>query len=146
VRFVVVLCYVWWLLMSAVLRHRRSHWFHTIAMSRTELDRVFNNTAMKKRCVVAIPGSCPAYAAQDTTIRGSRHVALIHFRRPAAYRLSSFGAKHAHRVRASERRQRPSKNGISLPHLTPPLSLTPFLRRSASGSVRSDTQAWVTTL
>lgn len=27
----------------------RSHWFHTIAMSRTELDRVFNNTAMKKR-------------------------------------------------------------------------------------------------
>ncbi|KAH9056754.1 hypothetical protein EDB87DRAFT_1779611 [Lactarius vividus] len=25
------------------------HWFHTIAMSRTELDRVFNNTAMKKR-------------------------------------------------------------------------------------------------
>jgi hypothetical protein len=108
-----------WLLMSAVLRHRRSHWFHTIAMSRTELDRVFNNTAMKKRCVVAIPGSCPAYAAQDTTIRGSRHVALIHFRRPAAYRLSTFGAKHAHRVRASERRQRPSKNGISLPHLTP---------------------------
>ena len=30
--------------------YRRSHWFHTIAMSRTELDRVFNNTAMKKRC------------------------------------------------------------------------------------------------
>ncbi|KAI9436365.1 hypothetical protein H4582DRAFT_2120485 [Lactarius indigo] len=27
----------------------RSHWFHTIAMSRIELDRVFNNTAMKKR-------------------------------------------------------------------------------------------------
>ena len=35
---------------------RRSHWFHTIAMSRTELDRVFNNAAMKKRCVVHIPG------------------------------------------------------------------------------------------
>lgn len=31
---------------------RRTHWFHTIIMSRTELDRVFNNTAMKKRCVV----------------------------------------------------------------------------------------------
>ena len=31
---------------------RKSHWFHTIAMSRTELDRVFNNTAMKKRSVV----------------------------------------------------------------------------------------------
>lgn len=29
--------------------NRRSHWFHTIMMSRTELDRVFNNTAMKKR-------------------------------------------------------------------------------------------------
>ena len=28
---------------------RRSHWFHTIMMSRSELDRVFNNTAMKKR-------------------------------------------------------------------------------------------------
>jgi len=27
----------------------RSHWFHTIMMSRSELDRVFNNTAMKKR-------------------------------------------------------------------------------------------------
>ncbi|KAI0255257.1 hypothetical protein BJV78DRAFT_1178735 [Lactifluus subvellereus] len=27
----------------------RSHWFRTIIMSRTELDRVFNNTAMKKR-------------------------------------------------------------------------------------------------
>ncbi|EPQ58552.1 hypothetical protein GLOTRDRAFT_114937 [Gloeophyllum trabeum ATCC 11539] len=27
----------------------RSHWFHTIMMSRAELDRVFNNTAMKKR-------------------------------------------------------------------------------------------------
>ena len=33
-------------------RCRRSHWFHTIAMSRTELDRVFNNAAMKKRCIV----------------------------------------------------------------------------------------------
>lgn len=31
---------------------RRSHWFHTIMMSRTELDRVFNNTAMKKRSVL----------------------------------------------------------------------------------------------
>ena len=29
----------------------RSHWFHTIMMSRSELDRVFNNVAMKKRCV-----------------------------------------------------------------------------------------------
>ncbi|KAJ7168317.1 hypothetical protein C8R43DRAFT_1121481 [Mycena crocata] len=27
----------------------RSHWFHTIMISRTELDRVFNNTEMKKR-------------------------------------------------------------------------------------------------
>ncbi|KAI0045070.1 hypothetical protein FA95DRAFT_1561476 [Auriscalpium vulgare] len=27
----------------------RSHWFHTIMMSRAELDRVFNNAAMKKR-------------------------------------------------------------------------------------------------
>jgi hypothetical protein len=27
----------------------RGHWFHTIVMSRGELDRVFNNTAMKKR-------------------------------------------------------------------------------------------------
>ncbi|KAI9568980.1 hypothetical protein HD554DRAFT_2094359 [Boletus coccyginus] len=27
----------------------RSHWFHTIMMSRSELDRVFNNVAMKKR-------------------------------------------------------------------------------------------------
>jgi hypothetical protein len=27
----------------------RSHWFHTIMMSRGELDRVFNNVAMKKR-------------------------------------------------------------------------------------------------
>ena len=33
-------------------RLRRSHWFHTIMMSRGELDRVFNNIAMKKRCVV----------------------------------------------------------------------------------------------
>lgn len=29
----------------------RSHWFHTIIMSRSELDRVFSNVAMKKRCV-----------------------------------------------------------------------------------------------
>jgi hypothetical protein len=29
--------------------HSRSHWFHTIMMSRSELDKVFNNTAMKKR-------------------------------------------------------------------------------------------------
>ncbi|KDQ59638.1 hypothetical protein JAAARDRAFT_56636 [Jaapia argillacea MUCL 33604] len=27
----------------------KSHWFHTIMMSRSELDRIFNNTAMKKR-------------------------------------------------------------------------------------------------
>ncbi|KAJ7349081.1 hypothetical protein DFH08DRAFT_135167 [Mycena albidolilacea] len=27
----------------------RSHWFHTIAISRTDLERVFNNTEMKKR-------------------------------------------------------------------------------------------------
>src|ERR1700683_136476 len=27
----------------------RSHWFHTIMMGRGELDRVFNNVAMKKR-------------------------------------------------------------------------------------------------
>ncbi|KAJ7722291.1 hypothetical protein DFH07DRAFT_857064 [Mycena maculata] len=27
----------------------RSHWFHTIMISRAELDRVFNNTEMKKR-------------------------------------------------------------------------------------------------
>ncbi|KAJ7491220.1 hypothetical protein FB451DRAFT_634661 [Mycena latifolia] len=27
----------------------RSHWFHTIQISRAELDRVFNNTEMKKR-------------------------------------------------------------------------------------------------
>ncbi|KII89266.1 hypothetical protein PLICRDRAFT_110017 [Plicaturopsis crispa FD-325 SS-3] len=27
----------------------RSHWFHTIMMSRADLDRVFNNTAMKRR-------------------------------------------------------------------------------------------------
>ncbi|KAH7889979.1 hypothetical protein F5I97DRAFT_1849067 [Phlebopus sp. FC_14] len=27
----------------------RSHWFHTIMMSRSELDRVFNNLAMRKR-------------------------------------------------------------------------------------------------
>lgn len=32
-------------------RLSRSHWFHTIMMSRGELDRVFNNVAMKKRCV-----------------------------------------------------------------------------------------------
>ncbi|KAF8471600.1 hypothetical protein DFH94DRAFT_655884 [Russula ochroleuca] len=27
----------------------RTHWFHTITMTRAELDRVFNNMAMKKR-------------------------------------------------------------------------------------------------
>lgn len=27
----------------------RTHWFHTIMMTRAELDRAFNNTAMKKR-------------------------------------------------------------------------------------------------
>jgi len=32
----------------------RSHWFHTIMMSRSELDRVFNNVAMKKRCVLRL--------------------------------------------------------------------------------------------
>lgn len=30
--------------------HRRSHWFHTIMMSRTELDKAFNNLVMRKRC------------------------------------------------------------------------------------------------
>ena len=33
-------------------RVRRTHWFHTIMVTRAELDRVFNNTAMKKRYVV----------------------------------------------------------------------------------------------
>jgi hypothetical protein len=28
----------------------RSHWFHTIMMSRNELDKVFNNLDMRKRC------------------------------------------------------------------------------------------------
>ena len=30
---------------------RRTHWFHTIMMTRAELDRAFNNTLMKKRYV-----------------------------------------------------------------------------------------------
>lgn len=28
---------------------RRSHWFHTIMVTRTDLDRAFNNIAMKAR-------------------------------------------------------------------------------------------------
>ena len=39
-------------------RARRTHWFHTIMVTRAELDRVFNNTAMKKRSVV--PRSFPS--------------------------------------------------------------------------------------
>lgn len=30
---------------------RRSHWFHTIYISKADLEREFNNEAMKKRCV-----------------------------------------------------------------------------------------------
>ena len=77
-------------------------------MSRTELDRVFNNTAMKKRCVLTYLSSLvfnPAYSAQDTSIRGPRHVALIPLRHLTPDRLSPFGAQHAHRVRAGERGQ-----------------------------------------
>lgn len=29
--------------------YRRSHWFHTIMVTRAELDRTFNNVAMKNR-------------------------------------------------------------------------------------------------
>lgn len=38
-------------LLLFLLVYRRSHWFHTIYISRTDLDRVFNNVEMKKRCV-----------------------------------------------------------------------------------------------
>ena len=38
-------------------RTRRSHWCHMIMMSHAELDRVFNNTATKKRCVNLFPFS-----------------------------------------------------------------------------------------
>lgn len=31
--------------------HRRSHWFHTIMITRGELDRIFSNAAMKSRYV-----------------------------------------------------------------------------------------------
>lgn len=34
---------------AAINSRRRSHWFHTIMMSRSELDKVFSNAAMKKR-------------------------------------------------------------------------------------------------
>ncbi|KAH9970397.1 hypothetical protein BGW80DRAFT_576312 [Lactifluus volemus] len=36
----------------------RSHWFHTIKVSRVELDRVFDNTAMKKRERRKRPAKC----------------------------------------------------------------------------------------
>lgn len=35
-----------------LLGYRRSHWFHTIQISRADLDRVFNNAVMRRRCVV----------------------------------------------------------------------------------------------
>lgn len=37
------------LMYRGLIRHRRSHWFHTIMISRAELDREFNNHDMKKR-------------------------------------------------------------------------------------------------
>ena len=33
-------------------RARRTHWSHTVVVTRTELDHVFNNTVMKKGCVI----------------------------------------------------------------------------------------------
>ena len=35
-----------------ITRDRRTHWFNTVVVTRTELDRVFDNTAMKKKCVI----------------------------------------------------------------------------------------------
>lgn len=36
---------------EADLGPRRSHWFHTVVMTRTDIERMFPNHAMRKRCV-----------------------------------------------------------------------------------------------
>jgi hypothetical protein len=36
------------------LGFRRSHWFHTVVMTRADIERLFPNHAMRKRCVPSI--------------------------------------------------------------------------------------------
>lgn len=38
---------------TSYLGCRRSHWFHTIMITRAELDRAFSNTTMKSRSVLS---------------------------------------------------------------------------------------------
>lgn len=35
---------------EADLGLRRSHWFHTVVMTRADIERLFPNQAMRKRC------------------------------------------------------------------------------------------------
>jgi hypothetical protein len=37
---------------EANLSFRRSHWFHTVVMSKANIERLFPNHAMRKRCVL----------------------------------------------------------------------------------------------
>ncbi|KAI0263711.1 hypothetical protein BC834DRAFT_971090 [Gloeopeniophorella convolvens] len=61
----------------------RSHWFHTIMMSRAELDRVFNNAAMRKRthrfAVLAMSLSALFDISQPTDLMRSALNMLIEY-------------------------------------------------------------------
>lgn len=60
------------------MAYRRSHWFHTIMMSRGDLDRVFNNSAMKKRYIFEHTPDLLVLIRlrQDTQIRYPWHVPI----------------------------------------------------------------------
>jgi hypothetical protein len=83
-------------------RTRRSHWLHTIIMSRAELDRVFNNTAIKKRSVNLFPfsrwnGCNVPYRTHPVAILA---ISLVALRHNPANRLSARGSQHVHGIRA----------------------------------------------
>lgn len=58
---------------------RRSHWFHTIMITRGELDRVFSNAAMKGRYVRRgrVANDTMTFM-QDLQVRVSWHVTRPH--------------------------------------------------------------------
>jgi hypothetical protein len=112
-------------------RTRQSHWFHTIIMSRAELDRVFNNTAMKK-CV-----KFSLFLVGMVVMFHTERIASRFLRYNLVDRLSARGPQHAHGIRAGQGGLRPAQNGsaTSCPAL---VDLTP---KSPSASLQAATKA-----
>lgn len=59
---------------NSLVASRKTHWFHTIVITRAELDKVFNNTAMRKRSVIPSGVGPELTILQHISIRHPRHV------------------------------------------------------------------------